>query len=103
MAAAVALTMGVTPMAIQAWDGAVVGTVAGIDVAPGNNNGFRLYLNGVSNMCTGGPNWGYLNEADSNYKAFVGALMMARAINATVTAYSNLENGYCHISYIAVR
>ena len=103
MAAAAALAMAVTPFALHAWDGAVVGSIVGIDVAPGNNLGFRIWLSGVDNMCTGGPGWGYLNEADSNYKVFVGALMMARSTNATVTVYSNLENGYCHIGYIAVR
>ncbi len=53
-------------------------------------------------MCTGGPDWAYLNEDDSNYKTYVAALLTARAQGTPVTIYSNLENGYCKIGYITI-
>lgn len=86
-----------------AWDGVNSGTIAGFDVTHGQNFGFRLYLNGVSTMCTGGQNWGYLNETDSNYKTYVGILMMAKAQGSSVTVFTNTVNGYCQIGYLVVR
>lgn len=52
-------------------------------------------------MCTGGSDWAYLNETDSNYKVYVAALLLAKAQNTSVTVFSNLEYGQCHIGYIA--
>src|SRR3954470_15322096 len=87
---------------VFAWDGFASGTVTTIQITNGNNFGFRINLNGVAAMCTGGPSWGYLNEADSNYKTYVAVLMMAKSQGSAVSVYSNLENGYCHIGHIAI-
>ena len=78
------------------------GTVHVLSVTEGNNYGFRVYLNGVSNACTGGPEWAYLNKNDRNYKTYVAALMSAKALGSTVTIYSTLVGGYCHIGYLVV-
>jgi hypothetical protein len=86
---------------VFAWDGAVTGKIANIDVAPGGNFGFRVVLAGTPLICTGGVTWGYLNDTDSNYKVFVAMMMMAKAQSLTVTLYTTAENGYCHIGYIA--
>lgn len=85
-----------------AWDGVVAGTIHALDVTQGENYGFRVYLNGVGSNCTGGANWSYINESDSNYKTFVAVLMMAKAQEAQVTIYTNLQNGYCRIGYITL-
>ena len=85
-----------------AWDGVVSGTIQSISVTQGQNYGFRVYLNGTTTTCSSGENWTYLNEADSNYKTYVSALMMAKAQGSIVTIYSNVENGYCHIGYLTV-
>ena len=85
-----------------AWDGVVSGTIATVQITAGQNFGFRLFLNGVTTMCTGGPNWAYLNEADSNYKTYVAAFLLAKAQGNTVAVYTTLENGQCHIGYISI-
>lgn len=85
-----------------AWDGAVSGVISAIEVTHGGNFGFRIFVSGTSAMCTSGPGWGYLNETDSNYKAYAAALMMAKAQGSSVTIYSTLESGYCHIGYVTI-
>ena len=85
-----------------AWDGMVQGTIQAVDVTQGSNYGFRVYIHGTTSVCSSGANWAYVNETDSNYKTFVSALMMAKAQGSTVTIYTTVENGYCHIGYITV-
>lgn len=92
----------VAPPAV-AWDGYPIGTVTALDVTGGSNYGLRISLAGVAVMCTGGPSWAYLNDTDSNYKAFAAALMLAMAQNTTVRVYSNRVGDYCHIGYISVQ
>jgi hypothetical protein len=87
----------------HAWDGTVTGKITNMDVTGGSNYGVRISLYGVANMCTGGPGWAYLNDADSNYKIYVAALMMAKAQNNNVVIYSNFDGSYCHIGYISVQ
>lgn len=84
-----------------AWDGAVTGKIANFEVAPGGNFGFRVALVGTPSMCTGGANWAYLNDTDSNYKVFVATLMMVKTQGIEVTIYTTKTDGYCHIGYIA--
>jgi hypothetical protein len=84
-----------------AWDGVVSAKLVNTDVAPGGNYGFRIILAGSPIMCTGGPNWAYLNDTDSNYKTFVAVLLMAKAQNTNITVFSTLEGGYCHIGYVS--
>jgi hypothetical protein len=98
--AAVALTCFTAPA--LAWDGTVTGTVAEIHVGT-DSLGLRLTLTGVTSMCVGGPNWGYLNEADSHYKTFSALIMMARAMNTSITIFSHAESGgKCRIGYLAL-
>lgn len=86
----------------NAWDGIVDAAIKQIHVAPGSNFGLRIYLNGVASMCSGGPDWAYLNDTDSNYKTYAAALMMAKAQGFSVSVYSNRQGPYCQIGYVAV-
>jgi hypothetical protein len=101
-ACVVGLLTGIAMRPALAWDGAVSGTIAQMDVTNGNNQGLRVYLAGTSTMCNGGASWAYLNDTDSNYKTYAAALLMAKAQGTTVHIYSNLEGGYCHIGYITL-
>lgn len=83
-----------------AWDGAVAGTIAQIDIADGTNFGFRVTLSSGPVMCTGGATWAYLNDSDSNYKAFIATLLLAKAAGRQVTVYTTNSGAYCHIGYI---
>jgi len=85
-----------------AWDGTVTGTITSIQIANATNQAFRVFLSGISTVCVNGASWGYLNEADSNYKTYVAGLLLAKAQGSTVTLYSMLENGYCHIGYVSI-
>lgn len=85
-----------------AWDGVATGTISTFQVTQGGNYGFRVTLNNMANMCTGGPGWAYLNDTDSNYKTYVAAILYAKAQGSNVTVYSTLEGIYCHIGYISV-
>lgn len=89
--------------AAHAWDGVVSGNIYAVEITGGNNFGFRVFVSGVTNMCGSGSNWAYLNETDSNYKTYVAAILAAKAQGSSVTVYSTLENGYCHIGYISVQ
>ena len=85
-----------------AWDGQATGVPTGIDVTDGGQQGFVVYL--PTAMCGNSYNWAYLNATDSNYPAYVAALLMAKAQGSTVVVFSNLDgNGYCHIGYVAIR
>jgi hypothetical protein len=91
----------------HAWDGAVSGEVAVIDVAPGNNYGFRVTLKEGKKLCGNTHTWAYLNDNDSNYQTFVAVMLAAKMSSSSVVIYSNQEktsgNNYCHIGYISVR
>jgi hypothetical protein len=80
--------------AAHAWDGTSTGTISAIEVTNGTNQGFRIYLTGVTAMCSGGTMWAYLNDDDSNYKTYAAALMMAKAQASTVTIFTTLVSGY---------
>ena len=87
----------------HAWDGAVSGNIYAVEVTVGHVYGFRVFVSGATTMCTGGSNWAYLNESDSNYKTYVAAILAAKAQGSTVTLYSNLENSHCHIGHITIQ
>jgi hypothetical protein len=83
---------------VNAWDGAANATISVIEVTSSTNYGFRVYLTGVTALCTGGPSWAYLLETDSNYKVYVAAALTAKAQGTAVTVYSIRDSsGYCHI------
>jgi hypothetical protein len=87
----------------SAWDGSVSGKISVVEITNGSNLGFRVWLSDVhAAFCTSGPNWGFLYETDSNYKTYVAALLMAKALGNQVTLYLTTEGGYCHIGHITV-
>jgi hypothetical protein len=90
-----------------AWDGAVEGQIQSIDVAPGENFGFRVSLKNAPKLCGNGHAWAYVNESDSNYKTFVSVLLAAKMAEKTVTIYTGKEtttgNSYCHIGYVSMQ
>jgi hypothetical protein len=87
----------------QCWDGSQVGTVTQIDVTGGSNYGIRVYLSSGVPMCTGSTNyWGFLNNTDSNYNAYVAAIMSAKATGSRITLYMTNEGGFCHIGYLVL-
>jgi hypothetical protein len=89
--------------ASYAWDGAVTGTVSGFDVTGGTNFAFRVYLNGVTNVCSGSYNVAYINETDSNYSTYVAAVMFAKANGSALTLYTTRDaSGLCKIGYLSV-
>jgi hypothetical protein len=94
--------LAISAAPVQAWDGQAIGTISTVEIAGATNFAFRITITGVSTMCAGGPNWAYLNEADSNYKVYVATLLAARAQGSTVYVYTNLENGYCRIGHLIV-
>jgi len=86
-----------------AWDGITPGTISRIDVAAGDSQGFRVYLDGSPTLCGNSATWGYLNENDSNYQTFVGTLLSAKVTQSNVTIYANLQsNSYCKIEYVVL-
>lgn len=98
------LMFAVFTPASYAWDGAVSGTVAGFDVTDATNFAFRVYLNGVSDVCGGSYNVAYINAIDSNYNTYVAAVMFAKANGSVVTLYTNRDaSGLCKIGYLSVR
>jgi len=105
------ITAGLLSLSVsaQAWNGSVIGTISEIDglaAAGGATNGnldVRVYINGVSTMCTGSSaNFGYVNISDVGYKTILAQLLMAQATNKTVHIYTNLVNGYCQIGFLSI-
>lgn len=88
-----------------AWDGAFTAKVKQIDLVPADGNyPFRVYLENVSAICSGGPDWAYLNPTDANYQAVVSGLMLAYSSRQTVIVYSNLDTvSKCKIGYVTLR
>jgi len=89
------------------WDGILAGKINAIDVAPGENYGFRVSLTNRPKLCGNNHTWAYLNESDSNYQTFVSVLLAAKMADKQVVLYTNIENtsgqSYCHIGYISLR
>lgn len=83
------------------WDGTYTGTINNIQITEGASYAFRITLGGISSMCNGGG-FAFLNEADSNYRTYTAALMMAYAMGKTVTIYSNTSYGHCRIGHISL-
>lgn len=84
----------------MAWDGTVAGTISSIDVTGGTNQDFRVYF-GSQAVCGNATTWAYLNATDPNYATYVATVLMAKALGATVTVYTNRDAaGYCHIGYL---
>ena len=58
---------------------------------------------GGSVHCSGGSNWAYLNETDSNYRVYVSALLAAKALGSNVTLYTTNNGIYCQIGYVEIQ
>jgi hypothetical protein len=93
----------------RAWDGAVTGKIDAIESTAANGNAdVRVYFVGRPNLCTGPnvPTMAFINTMDPNYKSMHATLLMAYALNKTVTLYSTIAItppvGYCQIGFISV-
>jgi len=92
---------------VAAWDGTLLGKINSIDVAPGQNYGFRISLVGFPKICGNDNTWAYLNESDSNYNTYVSVLLAAKMADKNVVVYTKREtssgHNYCHIGYISLK
>jgi hypothetical protein len=66
--------------AFAAWDGQVSGKITQLDITGGQKLAVRVCLSGQT-MCAGGATFAYLQDADSNCKVYVAALLSAQAQN----------------------
>jgi hypothetical protein len=58
---------------------------------------------GGNGWCSPYYNWAYVNSTDSNYAAYVAAVVMAKATGASVIIFQTKDaNGYCQIGYLSV-
>ncbi len=89
------------------WDGTESGQVHSVNVASGENYGFRVTLSGAPKLCGNAHSWAYLNESQSNYQTFVSVLLAAKMSDKRVTLYTTKEttsgNEYCRIGYVDLR
>jgi hypothetical protein len=94
----------IIPVVCHAWDGVTTGRISSIAVTGAGNLPFRVYLDGSPLLC--GPSGmaeGYLDDTDSNYKVYVAALMMAKAMGSTVTLHADVGSyNRCRIGYVVV-
>jgi hypothetical protein len=104
----IGLLSAVTMQAV-AWDGYLTGVISAIDSVPNAGNyDFRVYLQGISgNWCGGagaGSNgWAGLHSTDLNFKGVQATLMLAFAMNKTVSVYLTKDTaGYCKLGYVTV-
>ena len=72
------------------------GTVATIETNKDSLN-FRVYLTGVSTMCTGGGAYAYTTPSITASNWTVGQLMAAKTLGLSVTIYSQNVGGGCLI------
>lgn len=100
-AAWVCIVLCVTPIAL-AWDGVVTGKIRAIEVTNGSNYAFRIWFTTDQAMCSAGSKFAFLNEADSNYKIYVSALLMAKAQGSTIVIHTTNDGAYCRIGHLIV-
>lgn len=85
------------------WDGIITGNIGRVDVAAGDNYGFRVSLDPAVSMCGNANTWAYINESDSNYKVYVSTLLSASLADKQVTIHSTIGQGdYCQIGFLTV-
>jgi hypothetical protein len=93
-----------------AWDGVTSGKIAQIEAVGGaggaGNFDLRVYLSSSAPPCPSSiaspPAWSYMNAVDANYKGILSILLMAQALNKTVTIHSNSVAGFCQIAWVIV-
>jgi len=77
------------------------GVIQSLQVFGENNFAFRIRLEGVSEMCSLGENWAYVESTDSNYQTKVSVLMSAFAMGAPITVYTEASSrNHCHLDSI---
>ncbi|QKY11974.1 hypothetical protein [Janthinobacterium lividum] len=94
----------------SAWDGVSSGKIAKIEAVGGaagaGNFDLRVYLSSTTPPCpseiASPPAWSYMNSVDANYKGILSVLLMAQALNKTVTIHSNRVAGYCQIAWVII-
>jgi hypothetical protein len=102
------IVLAASSESVSAWDGSVTAKVAAYEVVAlengGTNYDFRVHLEGVSLMCTGGAgSWAYINASAGNYKAVVAAVISAHSAGRQLTVYTNrAAQNYCQIGHIQV-
>lgn len=85
------------------WDGTERGEIGTIQVTAGHNFAFRVSFKDPINMCgEGSDDWAFLNEDDSNYQAYISAMLAARFSQTPVRIYTKVStSGHCRIGHIA--
>lgn len=92
------LALLVVSTTLFSWEKIEAGKIDKFEVSTGSNFGFRVVLD------AGG--YFYLNEGDSNYKAYMAMLIYADSMNYTVTIYSNSvdpPHDLYHIDHLSVK
>ena len=81
---------------------AKTGYIEQIDVAAGNNLGFRVLLKGVDFECGNkDTRQAYLNDTDSNYETFTSVLLAAKMSKTKVRIYTVAGvSQNCRIHYV---
>jgi hypothetical protein len=94
----------------SAWDGAVTGTITGIDSVANETNNYeiRIYVSGASVYCTTtatfAQGYAYMNASDANYHGTLAVLLTAYATGKQVELFTMNDGGNgCHLHYIQVR
>ena len=72
-------------------------TVTRLFVAGENNFQYRVYGMPALPACASGPDWAYVNDADSGAKGKVATLLGAFYSGRRVGIFVEVVNGYCHI------
>lgn len=90
-----------SPAAFASTNNGVISRIE-VNASDATYYGLRVALDGVTTICTGGPDWAYVNEADSNYKTTLSALLFAASMKKTVTIVSALTGAGCKISFVVV-
>jgi len=76
----VLLSSTLASLQASAYDGTANGKISQIDVTDNSNFGVRVYMAGFPTMCTGGSNFAYLYNTDSNFNVYLANLMLAKAL-----------------------
>lgn len=85
-----------------AWDGAKTGKITAIDIAEGQNFGFRIYMDG-NPMCGTTDAFAYMNRDWDNYDAMAALLTSAYFSGKSVLVYTTKVGTNCKIGYVTVR
>lgn len=77
------------------------GLIKQIDVAAGNNRGFRVFLKDTPFECGSGQTYAYLNESASNYNTYVSVILAAKMSKTPIRIYNVAgSDNNCLITYL---